>query len=537
MLRDEIFRRDETTAGPSREGPPARAGRARGVIRRFGLWGLVLCAVSLGACTEEAPLAPDMPMRMRPDGGGIDGAWVTEDAPPSLLTRCGEMMPASDFAGPYCPGRDEDGDGFGACDCCDSTDEGCTEPARVNPGAIEVAGNGLDDDCDGTVDNAEMAPCDADLRSASADPFEYARAMDLCRRADAASGRWGVIEARFALAGGCGDPASAQRSIRTVFGATPLQRGASMVVLSSGSAAAPGQTDPGFTPFHSGLEIGSLSRFPEDWLTANGGALPAAPGCPATDATGFAHDSVMLELRIRAPRNAASFTFSVNFMSAEYPSYVCTAFNDFFVVLLDSAWGGSPANPGDKNLAFHTGTGGDRYPIGVNLACGATGLFRQCAPADTFCGATTTCSSSEELFGTGMDFGTGPDSGGGGTGWLTARGNVVGGEIFTLRIALWDTGDHQLDSLALLDNFQWSLSPSEPGTVICLEPGAPCFTSADCCRGECRAPPGAGDLAPQLCIDMPECREEGQSCGRGSDCCRGDIALDCLEGVCAQRLD
>jgi hypothetical protein len=113
----------------------------------------------------------------------------------------------------------------------------------------------------------------------------------------------------------------------------------------------------------------------------------------------------------------------------------------------------------------------------------------------------------------------------------------VGGEIFTLRIALWDTGDHQLDSLALLDNFQWSLSPSEPGTVICLEPGAPCFTSADCCRGECRAPPGTGDLAPQLCIDMPECREEGQSCGRGSDCCRGDIALDCLEGVCAQRLD
>ncbi|MFN7697267.1 MAG: MopE-related protein, partial [Deltaproteobacteria bacterium] len=222
------------------------------MIRRFGLWGLVLCAVSLGACTEEAPLAPDMPMRMRPDGGGIDGAWVTEDAPPSLVTRCGEMMPASDFAGPYCPGRDEDGDGFGACDCCDSTDEGCTEPARVNPGAIEVAGNGLDDDCDGTVDNAEMAPCDADLRSASADPFEYARAMDLCRRADAASGRWGVIEARFALAGGCGDPASAQRSIRPAFGATPLQRGASMVVLSSGSAAAPGQTDPGFTPFYSG---------------------------------------------------------------------------------------------------------------------------------------------------------------------------------------------------------------------------------------------------------------------------------------------
>jgi len=296
------------------------------------------------------------------------------------------MMPASDFAGPYCPGRDEDGDGFGACDCCDSTEEGCTEPARVNPGAIEVAGNGLDDDCDGTIDNAEMAPCDADLRSASADPFEYARAMDLCRRADAASGRWGVIEARFALADGCGDPASAQRSIHPAFGATPLQRGASMVVLSSGSAAAPGQTDPGFTPFYSGLEIGSLSRFPEDWLTANGGALPAAPDCPATDATGFAHDSVMLELRIRAPRNAASFTFSVNFMSAEYPSYVCTAFNDFFVVLLDSAWGGSPPTPETRTWHFTRARAATDTPLASTSRAEPRGSFGNARPQTRFAG-------------------------------------------------------------------------------------------------------------------------------------------------------
>jgi hypothetical protein len=54
-------------------------------------------------------------------------------------------------AGQYCPGLDEDDDSFGACDCCDSL-EACTEPELVYPGALEVPGNGLDDDCDGTVD-------------------------------------------------------------------------------------------------------------------------------------------------------------------------------------------------------------------------------------------------------------------------------------------------------------------------------------------------------------------------------------------------
>ena len=45
-------------------------------------------------------------------------------------------------------------------------------------------------------------------------------------------------------------------------------------------------------------------------------------------------------------------------------------------------------------------------------------------------------------------------------------GRVVGGEIIKLRIAIWDTSDGQLDSLAILDNFEWSVEASEPGTVI-----------------------------------------------------------------------
>jgi hypothetical protein len=55
---------------------------------------------------------------------------------------------------------------------------------------------------------------------------------------------------------------------------------------------------------------------------------------------------------------------------------------------------------------------------------------------------------------------------GGATGWLETSGNVVGGEIITLRIAMWDTSDHRLDSLVVLDNFSWSVESSDPGTVI-----------------------------------------------------------------------
>jgi hypothetical protein len=55
---------------------------------------------------------------------------------------------------------------------------------------------------------------------------------------------------------------------------------------------------------------------------------------------------------------------------------------------------------------------------------------------------------------------------GGGTGWLQTRGNVVPGEVITLRIAIWDTSDHILDSIAVIDAFTWSVDVAEPGTVI-----------------------------------------------------------------------
>ena len=84
----------------------------------------------------------------------------------------GQTLPARDVCGNSldedCDGTadedtDIDGDGFSTCDgdCCDSEFD-CATPTLVNPGAIDVASNALDDDCDGMTDNAASA-CDDGL--------------------------------------------------------------------------------------------------------------------------------------------------------------------------------------------------------------------------------------------------------------------------------------------------------------------------------------------------------------------------------------
>src|SRR5690606_41126626 len=94
-------------------------------------------------------------------------------------------------------------------------------------------------------------------------------------------------------------------------------------------------------------------------------------------------DPIMLELTIRTPTNAKSFKLATNFMSSEYPEYTCSPYNDFFVVLLDSTYTGMPENPANKNLGFYTSPQMQKYPVGVNLAHGNTGLFQQCKNGTT----------------------------------------------------------------------------------------------------------------------------------------------------------
>ncbi|WP_437758693.1 MopE-related protein [Sorangium sp. So ce1389] len=412
------------------------------------------------------------------------------------LDACGDGID-NDCDGVVDNTPDQDGDGWTMCegDCCDSPSDGCSAPAFVNRGAFDVPDNGVDDDCDGAVDNT--SPCDAGLASDSASALNYAKAMDLCATTTAtptspSDRTWGVVSASFLRADGAGAPAVAQRSIRQGFGSgiSPL-RGARLAVLSTGVAAAqaaPNNTRPSFAPFQGGRDMGTSSGMPADWLDANGENLPNAPGCPEPQGGTTAHDPVMLRLRVRVPTNASSFSVSTFFLSSEYPEWVCSRFNDFFLALLDSTFEpfpGETSNPADKNLAFYDPprAGAPVYPLGVNLAFGGTGLFTQCVSGPTGCGGgatpgtTSTCAGTDQLRGTGFDTARPPaqfdgepgwcgasELAGGGTGWLVMHGNVSPGEIMELRFVLWDTGDPWNDSVALLDNFQWSSFASTPGT-------------------------------------------------------------------------
>jgi hypothetical protein len=278
-------------------------------------------------------------------------------------------------------------------------------------------------------------------------------------------------------------PDANSRSVRPKFGTSVMPRGGlNMAVLASGAAAAKGDMNPNYVDYLTSYTTPNESGFPADFVAANGNTLPNAPGCPAPDGN-TANDPVMLNLEIRVPSNAHSFSLKTNFYSAEFPEWTCSQYNDFFVILLDSMYAGNPANPMDKNLAFYTSADMMNYPVGVNLAYGNTGLFTQCVNGATGCssaltggsaGTINTCIATQDLTGTGFDEGS---SGacdtnalkGGATGWLTTSGNVDPGEIIKLRIAIWDTSDHALDSLALIDAFTWSVDSTQPGTIITRE--------------------------------------------------------------------
>ncbi|MCA9692277.1 MAG: choice-of-anchor L domain-containing protein [Nannocystaceae bacterium] len=372
---------------------------------------------------------------------------------------------------------DDDNDGYTKCggDCCDAIGPICQNPDLVNPGAFEVDGNNVDDDCDGVKDNP-LPLCDNGLASNSGVGLDYAKAIDLCQftteNAQGANKIWGVISGNLSLTNGNGSPNAASRSIRNGFGQNIMnQKGLRLAVLSSGNAADSSDSNPNFAQFQDGQSKGTSSAFPADWFAANGNSLPNTPGCPAV-AGNTANDPVMLKLRIRVPTNANSFSAKMFFFSAEYPEYVCTAFNDFFVTLVDSA---DNMNPSDKNIAIYV-QGNNNYPVGVNILKAANGLFTQCTNGQiTQCGAPANyngCTGTSMLNGTGFDItGSTPFScnysgrHGGGTGWLTMSGNVVPGETMEIRFAIWDSSDGLFDSLVLLDAWEWSVQASQPGVM------------------------------------------------------------------------
>lgn len=322
-------------------------------------------------------------------------------------------------------------------------------------------------------DGFDLTPCDATLASNSAAPSDYAAALDLCATTTGASHAPGLVSATLSRVDGSGTPYPTTHSIRPSYGTgiTP-RRGSALALLSTGSAAGVADVNPSFGAPQPGVVTGTTSALPADWLAANGGKVPNLPGCPDI-ATSAANDPVMLTLRIRVPNNAHSFSLDGDFLTAEFPEWTCSPFNDVFVALLDSDFGAA-LNPPDKDLATFDGA-----PAFVNLAALDNGTFTQCTDGTIGCASgntasITTCSNTGQLVGTGMDAAASSNDScaraggqvGGGTGWFVMRGNVVPGDIIELRLAIWDSGDGSYDSDIVLDNFRWAYQPVQAGATI-----------------------------------------------------------------------
>ena len=419
---------------------------------------LAASALALGvACGSEDPVTSGLeesdagaPSSSR-DAGKADASKDNSgkaNEPSTTVKRDAGSSPTSDL----------DGDGFTEADgdCDDS------EP-KINPGAFDFPGDDVDDDCSGSAATMTES-CDQSLAIDSSDPKDAARALGLCKFTDDTSKAWGVVSARFTDASGTGklsDPRAVGLLPR--LGAAKPSEGSALLALSSGVARAPDQA--GYTPVCDSLDatctLGGL-------LGCGGGATPPA-GYPKESSschsdTGIfslkstIYNQAALELKIRVPNNVQSFAFDSIFYTYEYPDFVCSNYNDFYVVFKDP----KPPGVNDGNIVFDTN--GD--PIGVN-----TGLLAVCDPSAQSAMATKKFACAQ---GTGLLQGSGfgpkestcesADTGGASTGWLHTTAPAEKGQIITLRFVVWDTNDPDLDSTVLVDKFVWSADNDEVAT-------------------------------------------------------------------------
>jgi hypothetical protein len=348
---------------------------------------------------------------------------------------------------------DMDGDGWtpaqGDCNDCDP---------NVNPGAIDVLpvagpdggiGPEVDSNCDGKFDPA--VPCDTGLALADTSGADAAKAIELCQTTltnppTPQQRTWGVLNSQYVRADGTAyaNP-GVQVGIQDGWGPNVhVQGGQNMLVLSSGHARTTSQ--PG--------ACGSNSCADDGAGTAPAGFPQANPACPPSPDI---YDDVGLQVDIRAPTNATGYSFSFKFYSMEFPYWVCNNYNDQFIALVNPA----PVGALNGNISFDS----MHNPVSVNL-----GFFDVCDPTqeDQYgmggCGFGTPCptppspycpSGTAQLQGTGFDVWDNDFGGAGATSWLVSQAPVKGGEIFSIRFAMWDTGDDNFDSTTLVDNFQW----------------------------------------------------------------------------------
>jgi hypothetical protein len=344
---------------------------------------------------------------------------------------------------------DQDRDGFRRPNDCDDFQN------RVNPGAFDIPGNGVDDDCDGTIDNGDGVACDDAndvIPMDTTDPVAMLRAMGLCKTTllDGAPERpWGVGAAQlWGLSNSWGGKRShLQHGVHSEFGKLfqPLQ-GRSMLVLSNLRA-------------RTGAQPGGSNGYP-DLEPSSGEPMPN--GFPENDAVclaaddydvgnGVAWNPISIRAKLRVPTNAAKLRWSVRaVVVSPLIQSVCRGYNSFFGVLVG---GTSIAQPTTLNV----GT----LPDGQ--------LFSLDHLPFTFCDPTSFTLPGRTYEYTCPD---GPvDSSSRGwtaaaTRWIEQEADVVPGQALLFTPILWGEGDLGGAPLAvMIDDAHWVAT--EDSAPIC----------------------------------------------------------------------
>jgi hypothetical protein len=407
---------------------------------------LCIALQSLAACDNSEPAPP------APPGLPDDAGLPQEDDAARPPIDCENSVGA----------EDADGDGFSRAkgDCDDCT-------GAFGPAAIDVPGNDLDEDCDGADAAGPSAPCDEELEPASSAAEDAAYALGVCEQHSKDSRLPGLIEAHWRrLSDGQGLGDARQVWLPEQFGTLRPREGSRLLVLSTGVArdVNDDDDDDDYTAdcdtFESVLQAGEWTggrappeNYPKDSSQCDDDVNSSAQ---------LAYNDVVLELTLRAPSNAKAFSFDSLFLTYEYPDFLCSAFNDFFVVFVDPA----PDDLDDDNVLFDA----NEDPVGVN-----SGLLSVCREAERGRAARPVeCTLGPALLAeTGFDQDEATcaadltdkrDIGGASTGWLHTDVPVSPGKIITISIKLWDNGDPLLDSSVVIDNFQWSVEMLPLGT-------------------------------------------------------------------------
>jgi hypothetical protein len=378
-------------------------------------------------------------------GGGVDIDTGTSDA--------------ADAQAPCKPGGendDQDKDGFtpaeGDCDDC--------EP-NISPNSIEAptpaGGDEFDEDCDGEIDEDDSVTCDDGLVVDESDPLVAIKAAELCKES-AGEKDWGVVSASWVMPNGAPPPSAPDEATRFHIGHgilpdfgpnLALRKGKNMLALSSGAARRP--VDPGYE---------SPEGYDKQYTAVPPFGFPKeAPSCPGV-VTGPPHDAAAIEIKLRAPQNAHGIKFDFDFYTFEWPGFVCSQYNDFFIALLEPY----PAGQTDGNIAFDS----QGNPVSVNNSlvrvCGCEGNPPNPCIANS---KSYSCDLGNiELLGTGFGFDATDGQDHAATSWLQTTAPIAPGSEITLRWIVYDSGDGVLDSTTLIDNFEWVLKPgTKVGTV------------------------------------------------------------------------